>query len=251
MRPINVEEILEQEKQQALQTQSLILREVWRLRGTNPTRTSALISKIVSCPRSQLQKIPQLIIEGVQAVDAGGVFREELSRAFDHILDSSIFIHDSTSRRTFAELPIREYNFEKDNIIALGKMFYWFVIIHKYIPYPNINPAIIAYAIYGDIPHEILPQVNPAAARVLEMIKSYGPRTTQAAIELEVKQWLEELGMPFQIFMRDLQDRSRGPEWLGNVFVNAVVVGNCEPAFNYFREGFQNDGSVYYLFFNY
>lgn len=113
---------------------------------------------------------------GSPAVDIGGVVQDKINRVFEFLLNSDIFILDHViSQKTFKEFPFMGYHSQRKKYIAMGLIFYWFVLIHHYYnPFlVQLNPAILAYGIHSCIPQNVVQQVNSHFGHIADTIEQY------------------------------------------------------------------------------
>jgi len=149
-----------------------------------------------------------LTITGNSVIDIGGVFRDSINRLFNALYTSDLFNVEDIyvgTKRSFRELSPVEVGYRKAKYFVLGKIFFWFVIVHHQIPYPmDINPAIVAYAIHGKIPRDIIQQIDPSVNNFIKEIADYNSETTANEVTENVKEWLGVIGVPLGNFMNDL-----------------------------------------------
>ena len=248
--PISTLQVLQTEQRRATSHSSGNV-EYWRLKSDMTQRTQDLINYLYNCSGHQLTKIPRLTIDGSHSIDVGGVFRNEINQVFRSLFESEIFTLDTNGFQTFTEYNVMNFTLRTKQYFVLGRIFYWFVFIHRHIAYPvAINPAIISFAIYGEIPLSVMERINGGLARALALIKTYNFRTAAAAIDEDVLQWLSQIGIDFSDFIEDLHHQQRGPHYLIRMIGNTVILGNCKPAFEEFQKGFtsQRGFSSVYLF---
>ena len=146
--------------------------------------------------------------------------------------------------KSFQPLMPTECGCRRPKYFVFGKIFYWFVIIHRQIPYStDINPAIIAYAICEKIPRNVLPHIDGSVNSLVQQILSYNSQTSQEAIDTNVKdcQWLHLIGIPLSDFMNDLQNPEKGPGYLADTIATLAVVNDSAQAFAHFHQGFNDN----------
>ena len=238
---LNVEQTLLAEVQRAT-ANTTEDREEWTLQGNSEQQTSELLDRILATPATQFGREPKISIVGNIALDMGGPFRQYVANAFNSLLSSDeIFSDHSSELRSFREHPLHVFTYQQNRYIVLGKLFYWFVIIHKCIPYPHkLNPAIVAFAIHDTIPLNVVPHANRSVMQILNLIEGYNSRTSINVIDEIVKEWLENLGIPLSDFMNALSDRNKGSLYFMKGIAMLAVINNCQQAFDYFRMGFQS-----------
>jgi hypothetical protein len=240
-------EILQREQDRAVsnrQTGAIL----WTLHGDPTDHTYLLIEYIYNCLGPELKIVPVLRIPQSISIDAGGIFRDKINRVFDYLMQSDILVKDPTTRRlTFAEFDAPSFYREREKLyVVFGTIFYWFILMHRLIPYPllDLNPAIVAYAIYGYIPQTAVDAFTPSAASTTRLIARYTVNTTESQIHEEVKSWLTAIRYSFDSFMTHLHDPNRGPAYLMREVGTQIVLGRCQNSFDMFREGFRKCGDV-------
>jgi len=198
---------------------------------------------LFSCSAADLRKIPQLRIHGSPAIDAGGVFRDKVNRLFQQLLNSRDILEDDqiTGCLLFCEYEDSlQYASRQKQYSVLGTIVYWFVFIHRFVPYPlRLHPAIIAYAIYGYVPYSILARALPGVASIICNIQSYTILTSLDEIHDDVKGWLEAINYGIESFLADLHDRNRGAQYLTREIGTRVIMGKRKEAFDMFRNGYR------------
>ena len=243
-------ELIRLEQQRALAIIRSSNRQVWNLASNRQRQYLQIIDHLFNSQGHQLRIVPELSIHNSPALDIGGVFRAKINEVFQFLLHSDIFTFDNTiEKTTFTLFSALQYQYRHKQYLAFGQIFYWFVIIHRHIPFPDsLNPAILAYGIHGYIPTNVIQQVDEVTADVVEIIKSYTTRTPEDRISDDVKNWLTAKSVNINDFMSDL--RTNGPQYLAETTGTMAIVGDCLSAFMFFREGFtKNRGftSVYYF----
>jgi hypothetical protein len=236
-------EVLETEQRRACQTS--VPPPVWTL-YTGPQHLSQslqMINLLYNCSGQHLRRLPHVRIDSSPALDAGGVFRAHVNQAWTYLLEESgIFDRDQAGRKSFAIIEVDPLGIRKKHCIVFGKILYWCVLIHRIIPYPiDLNPAIVAYAIYGSIPFTVLQQVNNSVATIANIIRSYNSRTSADNIHPHVLEWISAIQLDLANFMFFLRSREFGPEYLAEQISTGIVLGRNREAFNHVREGFQFD----------
>jgi hypothetical protein len=240
-------EILQREQDRAVsnrQTGAIL----WTLHGDPTDHTCLLIEYIYNCLGPELKIVPVLRIPQSISIDAGGIFRDKINRVFDYLMQSDILVKDPTTHKlTFAEFEAPSFYREREKLyVVFGTIFYWFILRHRLIPYPllDLNPAIVAYAIYGYIPQTAVDAFTPSAASTTRLIARYTVNTTASEIHEEVKSWLTAIRYSFDLFMTHLHDPNRGPAYLMREVGTQIVLGRCQNSFDMFREGFRKCGDV-------
>ena len=240
-------EILQREQERAIsnrQTGAII----WTLHGEPDDHIHLLIEYIYNCLGPELKIVPVLRMPQSISIDAGGIFRDKVNRVFDYLMESDILVRDPTTRKlTFAEFDEpASYRTREKSYVAFGTIFYWFILMHRLIPYPlsNLNPAIVVYAIYGYIPQTVVDSFTQSAASTTRLIARYTVNTSANEIHDEVKTWLTAIRYSFDLFMTHLHDPNRGPAYLMREVGTQIVLGRCQNSFDMFREGFRKCGDV-------
>jgi hypothetical protein len=239
---ISAHQVISDEQMRATEGMSVENRERVTLRGTEESQRRQFFQFLVTTPGQLLRVLPRLSIVGNNAIDAGGVFRHTINRHFKILYDESDIFVTTSNTRTFRERPAIEFEYHRDKYYVLGKIFYWFIFIHRQIPYPtDIDAAIIAFAIHGRIPRTILPQLNAAIDALVGEILTYNARTSINRISDNVKGWLSTIGIPLDDFVTDLHDSRKGPMYLADRVGSLAIMNNSLQAFQYFRNGFNKD----------
>jgi hypothetical protein len=215
-----------------------------------------MVDCLYSCQDGpKLRVKPRIQIHGTQAIDSGGVFDDKISQTFLFLLESDIFQHDpTTGMSTFSQYDDFGYSVRSKYYYVLGQILYWFVLVHEIIPYPSfINPAIIAYGIYGFIPQQILHQISGDHAVITRnIIESYTTLDSVDEIDQSVQDWLLAMEtLSLDDFISELHNPQHGAIYLANIFsLAAVGMEGCLLAVEQFRLGFtSNHGfdSVFHL----
>ena len=214
----------------------------WSLSSAQETRELMLFEKLLGTPGHSFRLIPRFTMSGNSVVDIGGVFRDSINRMFHGIYESDIFNSVGTNvgnKKTFRELSPVEVGYRKGKYFVFGKIFYWFIIIHRQIPYPmEINPTIVAYAIHGKIPRSILQQIDPSVNLFIEEILQYNSETTMDKVTEIVRDWLKIIGVPLDDFVYDLQTKNVSD--VADNIATLATVNNSLQAFDHFRNGFND-----------
>jgi len=218
-------------------------RTLWYLVGSDEDHLVSLMECIFSCSALDLRAIPQLRLHGSPAIDAGGVFRDKVNRLFQQLLDSKDILENdlSTGCLLFCEYEDSlQYASRQKQYSVLGTIVYWFVFIHRFVPYPlTLHPAIIAYAIYGYVPYSVLAKAVPSIAPIIRNIESYTILTSLDEIHDDVMGWLTAINYPMESFLADLHDRNRGAQYLARDIGTRVIMGKRKEAFDMFRTGYR------------
>jgi hypothetical protein len=217
-------------------------RQRWMLRGSQALREQELFDFLLNTPGHDLRLLPRLSIFQNEVIDAGGVFRDSINRLFGSMYNSDMFSQSSHNTKSFRERSPTEFVYYRSRYYVFGKIFYWFIIIHRQVPYPmDLNPAIVAYAIHEKIPQSILLQVDPSVHTLIQQILGYSSRTSVNAIVENVREWLSIIGVPLSDFMSDLCHPQKGPKHLADTIATLAVVNNSFQAFSSFRDGFNDN----------
>lgn len=224
------------ERRRALSTITTFIIRSWKFpHGFDNAKMITFVSQT-----SQFRIVPKLYIHGNPAIDIGGVFREKISETFEFLLQQSCFVNDISVGITFREyLNPMEMLLYENSYTVLGKIIYWFVFIHRYIPYPKkLDPAIIAFAIYGYIPESL---VSESVARIVALIRTYNSNTSEDAIDDEVLIWLSgsnDRRSDLSSFVQTLRDPNKGSEYIIRRICTTSCIGVRNVAFDNFRLGF-------------
>ena len=239
---ISTEEAMSNEYIQATDNIPRQNRLHWVLPAAQTRRDQKLFENLQTTPGHSLRLIPRLALNGNSVIDTGGVFRDTINRVFRSIYESDIFESTNVGApKSFRELSPIEFEYHKAKYFVLGKIFYWFVIIHRQVPYPmDINPAIVVYAIHGKIPRSILQQIDASVNILIQEIAGYNSEATANDITENVKDWLRIIGVPLEDFTNDLQNLSKGASYLADNIATLAVVNNSLQAFDHFRDGFND-----------
>src|SRR5436190_6150882 len=169
------------EQQQAISSVGPHL--TWNLSNVAGERYQQMLNNLFNCRPSELRTIPRLRIRGSPAIDVGGVFRDQINEIFRSLIQSEIFVHSHTSDSfSFAIFDDAQYDVREREYVVFGRILYWFVFIHRCIPYPiAMDLAIAAFAIKGEIPFSILSIINPALAGIVDRIRTYSESTSEEA----------------------------------------------------------------------
>ena len=217
------------------------IRIFWHLVGSDEDHLVSLMECLFNCPPMDLRAIPQL--HGSPVIDAGGVFRDKVNRLFQQLLDSKDILENdlSTGCLLFCEYEDSlQYASRQKQYSVLGTIFYWFVFIHRFVPYPlTLHPAIIAYAIYGYVPYSVLAKAVPSIAPIIRNIESYTILTSLDEIHDDVLTWLDTINYSKESFLADLHDRHRGAQYLSRELGTRVIMGKRKEAFDMFRNGYR------------
>ena len=215
-----------------------------------------MVDCLYSCQdRPKLRLKPRIQIHGTQAIDSGGVFDDKISQTFLFLLESDIFQHDpTTGMSTFSQYDDFGYSVRSKYYYVLGQILYWFVLVHEIIPYPSsMNPAIIAYGIYGFIPAQVLHRISGDHAVITRnIIESYTTLSSVEEIDGSVQDWLLAMEtLTLNDFLSELHNPRHGAAYLANIFsLAAVGMEGCLPALEQFQLGFTSNrgfDSVFHL----
>ena len=215
-----------------------------------------MVDCLYSCQdRPKLRLKPRIQIHGTQAIDSGGVFDDKISQTFLFLLESDIFQHDpTTGMSTFSQYDDFGYLVRSKYYYVLGQILYWFVLVHEIIPYPSsMNPAIIAYGIYGFIPPQVLHRISGDHAVITRnIIESYTTLSSVEGIDGSVQDWLLAMEtLTLNDFLSELHNPRHGAAYLANIFsLAAVGMEGCLPALEQFQLGFTSNrgfDSVFHL----
>jgi hypothetical protein len=128
---------------------------------------------------------------------------------------------------------------------VLGQILYWFVLVREIIPYPSsMNPAIIAYGIYGSIPQQVLHQISDDHAVITRnIIESYTTLNSVEEIDGSVQDWLLAMEtLSLDDFVSELHNPQHGAAYLANIFsLAAVGMEDCLPVLEQFQLGFTSN----------
>jgi hypothetical protein len=222
-------------------------REFWQLSGDYFTHPEQMVDCLYSCrdgPKLRLK--PRIQIHGTQAIDSGGIFDDKISQTFIFLLESDIFNHEpTTGMSTFLRYDEIGYLARSKYYYVLGQILYWFVFVREIIPYPSsINPAIIAYGIYGSIPQQILRRIGGDHAVITRnIIESYTTLRSAEEIDGSVQDWLLAMEtLSLNHFVSELHNPQHGAAYLANIFsLAAVGMEGCLPALEQFQLGFTSN----------
>jgi hypothetical protein len=215
-----------------------------------------MVDCLYSCQdRPKLRLKPRIQIHGTQAIDSGGVFDDKISQTFLFLLESDIFQHDpTTGMSTFSQYDDFGYSVRSKYYYVLGQILYWFVLVPEIIPYPSsMNPAIIAYGIYGFIPPQVLHRISGDHAVITRnIIESYTTLSSVEEIDGSVQDWLLAMEtLTLNDFLSELHNPRHGAAYLANIFsLAAVGMEGCLPALEQFQLGFTSNrgfDSVFHL----
>jgi hypothetical protein len=209
---------------------------------------------LYSTPDYEFKRTIRIRISQSPAIDAGGVFRDKIGSVFQSLLDSDIFIMNEASNvKTFRPFINRMgYQQRKAQYVVFGKIYYWFVIVRRCIPFPNnMDPAILAYGIYGDnLPTTCLEATHPLR-QMVETVLRFTNETQRDEIIRTLEPWREQCCINLNYAVTQIMDVDGGRmPFLKALFKNAVF-NDANDAFEYFREGFIGEDrafpSVYHL----
>jgi hypothetical protein len=92
-----------------------------------------MLNNLFNCRPSELRMVPRLRIRGSPAIDIGGVFRDQINEVFHSLIQPEIFVYSSDSF-SFATFDDAQYDDREREYVVFGRILYWFVFIHRYIP---------------------------------------------------------------------------------------------------------------------
>jgi hypothetical protein len=193
-----------------------------------------------------LRKLPFLSLENQNAIDLGGVLRDRINQLFQKLLNSDLFMEEPTRPliRTFNRpSSYTAYSSIRSKYVVFGKLFFWFVIIHQQIPYPNnIDPVIISLAIYDTISVDLIKQNYPSIGSFAQMILDMDVNIS-ATIEIpqDIQTWISASGCTSGEFLRALQNPDLGPKFLVHKLCIPMILGNAVAPMREFRTGFISD----------
>jgi hypothetical protein len=240
-------DIIQFEQREAVLDSPSHTREHWQLSGHHSTHAEQIVDCLYSCQdRPKLRLKPRIQIHGTQAIDSGGIFDDNISQTFLFLLNSDIFKHDSTTgMSTFSQYDDFGYLARSKYYYVLGQILYWFILIREIIPYPSsMNPAIIAYGIYGFIPQQVLHRISGDHAVITRnIIEGYTILSSVEEIDGSVQDWLLAMeSLSLNHFISELHNPQRGAAYLANIFsLAAVGMEGCLPALEQFRLGFTSN----------
>ena len=174
---------------------------------------------------------------------------------FRSLLDSDLFTIDTSSNyKRFATFSNRMGYEQRDReYILFGKIFYWYVIVRRCVPFPiNLDPAILAFGIYGDdLPITCLDASHPLR-QMMETLSGFTNGSLRSDVENTLQPWVEPYCINLDYAVREILDTNRGPKPFIQTLLKNAVFNNANEAFNYFRQGFIGKGertfiSVYHL----
>ena len=228
--------ILAQERQRAVQTTDQQV--VWTIHSTlRSEELNELLQLLQSCKGSELRKLPSF---QARFSVGRGVFSALVNNLFEYIIEDSGILELNGSDSpclTFVTLSHSAYQFKARYYHVLGKMLYWFVIIHELIHFPfRLDPVITAYAIYGYIPDSLIP--TPNMLRTMATIRQYSSDVDENLIGDEVRLYIEEAGISFEDFLRLLRNSVEGGTSISRLLSTTIIVGRNIQAFELVREGF-------------
>ena len=249
-------DIIQFEQREAVLNSPSHPRELWQLSGHHSTHAEQMIDCLYSCqdgPKLRLK--PRIQIHGSQAIDSGGIFDDKISQIFLFLLESDIFKHDpTTGMSTFSQYDDFGYLTRSKYYYVLDQILYWFVLVREIIPYPSsINPAIIAYGIYGHISQQVLHQISGDHAVITRnIIEGYTTLDSVEEIDGSVQDWLLAMEtLSLDHFISELHNPQHGAAYLANIFsLAAVGMEGCLPALEQFQLGFTSNrgfDSVFHL----
>lgn len=135
------DEILVQEQLQMIDYSSgTDTSESWELDGLPDHHIQLMITRLIDSPVGQLRSLPRIQLQGSNVCDTGGVFRAKINETFDYLLrQSDLFTLNQVSRR-YSFTPHSHVSLQRKRrqYQVLGKILYWFVIIHDKFPIRQI-----------------------------------------------------------------------------------------------------------------
>jgi len=200
---------------------------------------STLMSLLAHAEPQEFRHKPRVLVPDSVTYDAGGVTADKVNKVFEYIINTEIFVRDeTTSTVSFANVDTTPDS--ERSYLVFGIIFYWYVFIYPMVPFPfSVNPAILAYSIYGYIPICIVNQQISGLARISEIIRHYPIDITMEQIDDEVLQWLDHMELPYEEFVEQLRDASMERDDLVRRMGNDIIIGESKAAFDKVREGFQ------------
>lgn len=197
-------------------------------------------------PDAEFSIIPHLSIDGNNAIDVGGVFNDKIGLLFNELLASDIFYTDNNGNQKFVKFNgSMAFNQREKKYIVFGKILYWYVIIHRCIPYPTtLDPAIVAYGIYGDeIPISCL-ESESAFKSLIETIQGFSnDPPSQHYIENLLTPWVEFLEIDLEYAVQSITRGADGAKGFARELLLNYVVHGKERAFLPFHRGFTGSDS--------
>jgi hypothetical protein len=193
-----------------------------------------------------LRVLPQVQLHGSNACDTGGVFRAKINETFHFLLrENNLFTLDASSHRyVFAAYSHVALQQKRKRYQVFGKILYWFVMIHEQIPFPrDLDPTILAFAIYGYIPIDLAELENPAFRKVADQIRQLNIHTPTSLVPLskDICDWLNECTITRKEFTEKLRDSNQGPEVAACQLGTTAVLGHCTEQYNWVAEGFKHN----------
>jgi hypothetical protein len=131
------------------------------------------------------------------------------------------------------------YQQQKARYIVFGKIYYWFVIVWRCIPFPhNMDLTILAYGIYGDnLPTSCLETTHPLR-QMVETVSQVTNETQRDEIICILEPWREQCCIDLNYAVTRIMDVNGGcMPFLKALFKNAIF-NDANDTFEYFREGF-------------
>jgi hypothetical protein len=216
----------------------------WSLAGNTNDQMTAIIDIVSQASGMGLAIVPHILLHDSAACDTGGVLRDIINTVFDHLLRrANLFELDEDTdppRYAFPTFSRTLLHAKKRSYQVFGKLLYWFVIIHKQIPFPNdLHPSIFSYSVYGYIPMSLTQSLNASVYEMAMKIQSLNNVDTLRSIPMDVGTWLQQFpDISTRTVLNNLKDLDQGPSVVACQLATNAIIGWHTDQYNWVREGF-------------
>lgn len=242
----DTDEVLKSERDyiEALVNSLSLSAPTWSLVGNTDDQTTTVIDIVSQASAMDLAIVPHILLHDSAACDTGGILRDVVNTTFDYLLRRiDLFELDNTTepqRYTFPTLSRTLLHAKKRYYQVFGKLLYWFVIIHKQIPFPNdLHPAIVGYSIYGYIPMSLTKSLSPSIYAMAMTVQRLDNVDTLRSIPQDLAAWLEEFpDISTRTVLNNLKDPDQGPSVVACQLATYAIIGWHTEQYDWVREGF-------------
>jgi len=216
----------------------------WSLAGNTNDHMRTVIDIVSQASGMDLTIVPHILLHDSVACDTGGVLRDIINTVFDHLLrHADLFEIDETTdprRYTFPTLSRTLLHAKKRSYQVFGKLLYWFVIIHKQIPFPNdLHPSIFGYSVYGYIPMSLTQSLNASVYDMTMKVQTLKNVDTLRSLPMDVETWLKEFpNISTGTVLSNLKDFDQGPSVVACQLATNAIVGWYADQYKWVQEGF-------------
>lgn len=216
----------------------------WNLAGNTNEQMDMIIDMVSQASGMGLAIVPQILLHGSDACDTGGILRDIVNTVFDHFLrHANLFEIDKDSdprRYVFPTVSRTLLHAKKRFYQVFGKLLYWFVIIHKQIPFPNdLHPSIFSYSVYGYIPMSLTQSLNASVYEMVMKVQTVDNVDTLCSLPTDVAAWLEQFpDISTRTVLNNLKDYDQGPSVVACQLATNAIIGWHTDQYNWVREGF-------------